>query len=158
MCITVTLTFFDNLSYAILFNTNRLEWIDVGERSQSLRSHRQLCSPQPSAVWWCPGSPWLQPGAADGRPPHRLHLHLRQTSAAASPTERDSEANRFLDGVDRIPLFWIWNWLMCAIYLLVAVITGDMKRGEKHCILDIHISSMLQKYICCLTGGEMARG
>lgn len=47
---------------------------------------------------------------------------------------------------------------MCASYLLVAVITGDVKRGEKHCILDIHISSVLQKYICCLTGGETSHG
>lgn len=36
------------------------------------------------------------------------------------------------------------------IYLLMAVTRGDMQRGEKHSILNVHVSSVLQEYICCL--------
>lgn len=37
-----------------------------------------------------------------------------------------------------------------AVYLLVAVTRGDMQRGEKHRILNVHVSSVLQEDICCL--------
>lgn len=36
------------------------------------------------------------------------------------------------------------------VYLLMAVTRGDMQRGEKHSILNVHVSAMLQEDICCL--------
>lgn len=36
------------------------------------------------------------------------------------------------------------------VCLLMAVTRGDMQRGEKHSILDIHVSSVLQEDIRCL--------
>lgn len=34
--------------------------------------------------------------------------------------------------------------------LLVAVVAGDVQRGEEHGILDTHEGSVLQEYVCCL--------
>lgn len=35
--------------------------------------------------------------------------------------------------------------------LLVAVVTGDVQRGEEHRILNVHEGSVLQEDVCCLT-------
>lgn len=36
------------------------------------------------------------------------------------------------------------------VYLLMAVTGGDMQRGEKHSILNVHVSAVLQEDVCCL--------
>lgn len=42
------------------------------------------------------------------------------------------------------------RWGGDGIYLLMAITRGDVQWAEKHSILNVHISSMLQEDICCL--------
>lgn len=42
-------------------------------------------------------------------------------------------------------------------HLFVAVVTGDVQRGEEDGVLDVHEGPVLQEDVCCLTAGEIRK-